>query len=278
MSRPGSLPATGTDSTTLFTVALLLSLSLHLLFFAWPALVQAPAAVVPARAFNVALIERPTRQAPSSPTSLLAQADSQASRHVAQPERKQGLPAGEPMVKPAPPARPPAPPAPRPTPLVRPEGRTTLAPSSINADSLLAQARALSATEAAPGERFAPQQSGPVRGVYGVNAHGVEWARYVEDWRLKVERVGKLNYPDEARRQGVFGSLQLNVVLAADGRLLSVDVARSSGHALLDDAAVRIVRMAAPFPPFPPALAAKFSSLQIARKWSFTSENELFSR
>nr|MCU0937331.1 energy transducer TonB [Gammaproteobacteria bacterium] len=70
-------------------------------------------------------------------------------------------------------------------------------------------------------------------------------------WRAKVERVGNLNYPDEARRQKLSGSLLLDVSVNTDGTVNEIQLRRSSGHKVLDDAAIRIVRLAAPFPPFP---------------------------
>lgn len=113
------------------------------------------------------------------------------------------------------------------------------------------------------------------KAVYGVNATGVSWARYVEDWRLKIERIGKLNYPAEARNQNIYGSLELAVVINADGSLQDIRIRRSSGQPILDQAAEKIVRLAAPYPPFPPTLAAEFRSLEVVRKWSFSSANQL---
>ncbi|MFC3532549.1 energy transducer TonB [Vogesella facilis] len=106
-------------------------------------------------------------------------------------------------------------------------------------------------------------------------AVGVSWANYVEDWRHRVEDIGNRNYPAEARQQNLFGSLELLVTIRADGALLDVRVLRSSGTAVLDQAALRIVRQAAPYPPFPSTLAAEYGSLQVVRKWTFTTANQL---
>ncbi|MEQ6291048.1 TonB family protein [Vogesella sp. GCM10023246] len=106
-------------------------------------------------------------------------------------------------------------------------------------------------------------------------AVGVSWASYVEDWRHRVEDIGNRNYPPEARQQNLFGSLELLVTIRADGALLDVRVLRSSGTAVLDEAALRIVRQAAPYPPFPSTLAAEYGSLQVVRKWTFTTANQL---
>jgi len=90
-----------------------------------------------------------------------------------------------------------------------------------------------------------------------------------------VERVGNLNYPDEARRQGVYGELVLTVGLNRDGSIKSIDVIKSSGHTLLDDAAQRIVRLAAPFPGLPKDSKEKVDELYITRTWQFLPGNVL---
>jgi len=118
-------------------------------------------------------------------------------------------------------------------------------------------------------------QQRPRRMFIGVRAEEYVFARYIEDWRMKVERVGNMNYPEAARRQKLYGSLMLKVEIGADGRLLNVEVERSSGARILDAAAVRIVEMAAPFPAFSEAMRAKADILSINRVWTFTREDRL---
>lgn len=118
-------------------------------------------------------------------------------------------------------------------------------------------------------------QQRPRRMFVGARAEEYVFARYIEDWRMKVERVGNLNYPEAARRQKIYGSLMLTVEIGADGRLLKVAVERSSGSRILDAAAVRIVEMAAPFPAFSEAMRAKADILSINRVWAFTREDRL---
>lgn len=100
-------------------------------------------------------------------------------------------------------------------------------------------------------------------------------AAYEEAWRAKVERVGNLNYPDEARRQNLSGSLILEVAIRADGSLADVKIQRSSGSKILDDGAIRIVRLAAPFAPFPPSIRERTDVLHIVRTWQFESDSRL---
>ncbi|MCE1115467.1 MULTISPECIES: energy transducer TonB [Pseudomonas] len=101
-------------------------------------------------------------------------------------------------------------------------------------------------------------------------------AWYKEEWRKKVERIGNLNYPDEARRQQLYGSLRLMVSINRDGSLYEVLVLESSGQPVLDQAAQRIVRLAAPFAPFTGDMA-EFDRLEIIRTWRFARGDRLSS-
>lgn len=94
-------------------------------------------------------------------------------------------------------------------------------------------------------------------------------AWYVQNWVTKVTRVGNINYPTEARRAGVYGTLRMLVSMQKDGSIKEVAILQSSGSTLLDDAAIRIVRMAAPFPPFPDEMKKDVDELEIIRTWSF---------
>jgi protein TonB len=94
-------------------------------------------------------------------------------------------------------------------------------------------------------------------------------AGYLDGWKRRIERVGTLNFPDEARRQALSGNPVLEVAIRADGRLEQVLVRRSSGHRELDNAALRIVRLAAPFDPFPRAMREQYPVLRFAYEWQF---------
>ena len=108
----------------------------------------------------------------------------------------------------------------------------------------------------------------------GTRAVEYRFAQYMEDWRVKVERVGTLNYPEAAKGK-LYGSLVLSVRIKNDGSVERVDIDRSSGHRVLDDAARRIVRMAEPFAAFPADIRRDFDILEITRTWSFTTGNQL---
>lgn len=97
------------------------------------------------------------------------------------------------------------------------------------------------------------------------------FARYFEDWRARVEKVGNQNYPEEARGR-IYGTLQMTVVIDRNGTLLDSVIERSSGSPVLDRAARRIVKLAAPYPPFPPEIAHDTDVLEITRTWMFTHD------
>jgi periplasmic protein TonB len=101
-------------------------------------------------------------------------------------------------------------------------------------------------------------------------------AAYLHDWRQRVEAVGNRYYPEASVRYGIYGSLRLLVVIDYHGRLEDIRVLSSSGYALLDEAAIKIVRMAAPYAPFPPELRASADKVEIIRTWQF-QENRLSS-
>ncbi len=108
--------------------------------------------------------------------------------------------------------------------------------------------------------------------IHRISAHKYVAAAYERAWQEKVERIGNLNYPDEARRKGLKGRLLISVYVAKDGTVRKIKFHRSSGYRVLDDAAVRIVRLAAPFAPFPKELAAQTDVLVITRTWTFYND------
>ncbi|KRE85393.1 energy transducer TonB [Rhodanobacter sp. Soil772] len=103
------------------------------------------------------------------------------------------------------------------------------------------------------------------------------YAAYMRGWSDRVERVGNLNYPEEARRRSLHGDVLLTVVLNLDGSIKSIEVIQSSGQKVLDAAAERIVRLAAPFPPAPRS-AERIDELNITRTWRFQPNNVLQTR
>src|SRR3546814_20433291 len=99
----------------------------------------------------------------------------------------------------------------------------------------------------------------------------MDYAEYVEVWRKKICVLGTEHYPDQARGK-VYGSLQLTVYIRRDGSLERIEIDRPSSHAILNLAASRIVQLSAPFPPLPPAIAARTDGLAITRTWNFVNQ------
>lgn len=94
-------------------------------------------------------------------------------------------------------------------------------------------------------------------------------AAYLAEWTRKVESVGTKHFPEIAVRQGIYGSLRMITTLRADGSVYSVEITQSSGHALLDNAAVKIAHLASPFRPFPQEIRKEADHLEIIRTWNF---------
>jgi len=108
--------------------------------------------------------------------------------------------------------------------------------------------------------------------INSINAHRYKAASYEAEWQRKIERVGNLNYPNDIRRKKLSGTLVMSVELRADGSLIRVTINRRSGHKLIDDAALNIVKLAAPFAPLPIDLRKEVDILVITRTWQFLNE------
>lgn len=147
-------------------------------------------------------------------------------------------------------------------------------PPQISGRDLATNALAIARLEAQISRQIEEYQKRPVRKFIGSSAQEYRFAQYVEDWRLKVERIGNLNYPDSARGR-LYGSLVLVVSIKADGSLDGVEVLRSSGHQILDRAAERIVKMASPFAGFPANIKRDTDILVITRTWTFAPGDKL---
>ena len=120
-------------------------------------------------------------------------------------------------------------------------------------------------------------QKRPRKKFIGANAREYRFAQYEEDWRVKIERVGTLNYPAEARGKH-YGHLRLTVTIRADGSVESVELDRSSGLKVLDAAAFKIVRMASPFAPFPADIRRDTDLLVITRTWFFGQGDKIWTQ
>ncbi|MCC7309939.1 MAG: TonB family protein [Sulfuritalea sp.] len=155
----------------------------------------------------------------------------------------------------------------------KPDPVTAPEPNVSGAD-LASSAMAIARLEGQIARQMEEYNQRPRKKFIGARVEEYRFAQYVEDWRQKIERIGNLNYPDAAKGK-LYGSLVLTVVIKANGDLERVEVNRSSGQSLLDDAARRIVRMATPYAAFPEAIRRDTDLLEITRTWTFTNADRL---
>lgn len=154
----------------------------------------------------------------------------------------------------------------------RPQVEPLPVPDSPTAAQLFERSREIARLSAEIGRlKQAYQQTPNHTYVHGANAREFRFASYMDAWRAKVERIGNINYPEAAIRNEMTGSLLLDVAINPDGSLHSMRVLRASKHKVLDEAAKRIVRIAAPFPPLSKDILQDTDVLHIPRVWQFKS-------
>ncbi len=146
---------------------------------------------------------------------------------------------------------------------------------TISASSLIMDARTQFAAslQAEINEKFNNLAKRPRRKYLSASTKEYKYANYMQTWRRKVERIGTLHYPGEARRKKLNGSLTLNVAIKADGTIDHVEIRETSKHKILDNAALQIVHLAAPFAPFPKDIRDEVDIIHITRTWTFTRDN-----
>jgi len=159
--------------------------------------------------------------------------------------------------------------APQPTPEKAP---------AVDSTELIQRSLAIARLEAQISKDWNAYQERPRRKFVGARTQEYRFARYIEDWRQKVERIGELNYPQAARDQRIYGSLTATVSIKADGSLERVQIDRSSGSKVLDDATVQIVKLAAPYAALPPDITRDTDVLHITRTWTYTRADKLVSQ
>ena len=146
--------------------------------------------------------------------------------------------------------------------------------TSVSGLDLAESARAMARLEGEINKSVDEYNKRPRKKFIGARTEEYRFAQYIEDWRRKVERIGTLNYPEAARGK-LYGSLVLTASINHDGSLNRVDINRSSGYKVLDDAAKRIVQMASPYAPFPPEIRRDTDILEITRTWYFTQGDQV---
>lgn len=137
-----------------------------------------------------------------------------------------------------------------------------------NAEETRAQ---LARVQAEIARQVSDYQKRPRKHHYMPSTSEYRYARYVEDWRARVEKIGNDHYPEDARGR-VYGALRMTVSIRKDGSLAEAIIENPSGSPVLDRAARKIIKLAAPFPPFPPDIARDTDILEITRTWMFTND------
>ncbi len=147
--------------------------------------------------------------------------------------------------------------------------------SGFNGHDLVQRSMEIARLEAQISKSLDMYEKLPRRKFIGARTQEYRYAQYVEDWRIKVERIGNLNYPEIARREKIYGKLTLTVNIRSDGSVENIEVNRPSGQRILDASAIRIVKLSAPFAPFPPDIRKETDVLSITRTWIFTRTDRL---
>lgn len=147
--------------------------------------------------------------------------------------------------------------------------------NEMSGEDLVQRSLEIARLEASISKNMDAYEKLPRRKFIGARTQEYRYAQYVEDWRSKVERIGNMNYPQQARDQKIYGKLTLSISIRSDGNIDSVEISRSSGQRILDAAALRIVKLAAPYAAFPPDIRKETDILSITRTWIFTSSDQL---
>jgi protein TonB len=155
---------------------------------------------------------------------------------------------------------------------MRPSPRKEAAAEAERTGQLEEEARQrLARAQAEIAKQISDYQKRPRKHHFMPSTSEYRYARYFEDWRTRVEKIGNENYPPEARGR-YYGSLRLTVSIRKDGSVADTILEKSSGSVVLDRAARRIVQLAGPYPPFPPDIARDTDILEITRTWIFTND------
>jgi protein TonB len=254
------------------------------------------------RTLEIMVVQNPKQPEKPEKADFLAQTSQQGGGNLeekARPTTVPTPPASEPKpvpvpVTPTPPAPPPAPPPKKVEPkkvltqkaparkkvtvAPKPPPKPAKKPKPTAAQLLASTNMEIARLTAELDRKTRAYAKKPRRKTITASTQEYKYANYLDAWKRKVERIGNLNYPDEAKRKKLFGNLVLHVAIRPDGSVKEINIRKSSGHKLLDDAAVRIVRLSAPFSPFPAEIRKEVEIIDIIRTWQFLSNNRLFSK
>jgi len=147
--------------------------------------------------------------------------------------------------------------------------------TKLDRETILNAASEIDRLEAQLAKEMDAYQKRPKKRFLGARTREASDAMYLEAWRQKVERIGNNNYPQAARDQKIYGQLRMTVEINAEGGVESITINKSSGSKILDQAAINIVNLGAPYAAFSPEMRRNTDVLGITRTWSFTQEDAL---
>lgn len=142
-------------------------------------------------------------------------------------------------------------------------------PDPVSAGELMRKSMEIARLEAQISKEYSAYQQRPKRHFVGGRTQEYRFATYVDGWRQKIERVGNLNYPEQARARGIQGSVQVTVAIKANGEVENIEIHSKRANKVLQDAVLRIVRLSSPFEVFPKSFRADTDILHITRTWIF---------
>lgn len=160
--------------------------------------------------------------------------------------------------------------------MVDQQGKT--APNQDALDEINQTLQEMNRLEALIAKQQDEYQKRPKRKFIGARAKEYRYALYVDAWRQKVEKIGNKNYPVAAKQKKIYGQLQMTVSIKKDGSIEKIELDRSSGHKILDEAARHIVELGAPYAKFTDEIAKETDILSITRTWTFTREDQVMTQ
>ena len=160
--------------------------------------------------------------------------------------------------------------------MVDQQGKT--APNQDALDEINQTLQEMNRLEALIAKQQDEYQKRPKRKFIGARAKEYRYALYVDAWRQKVEKIGNKNYPVAAKQKKIYGQLQMTVSIKKDGSIDKIELDRSSGHKILDEAARHIVELGAPYAKFTDEIAKETDILSITRTWTFTREDQVMTQ
>jgi len=160
--------------------------------------------------------------------------------------------------------------------IAQPELKRQKNNTALSGDDLVQKSLEIARLEAKIDKNWGDYQKLPRRKFIGGRTKEYRFAQYMQDWQVKIERIGTLNYPKQIGSNNLYGiPLVISISINTDGSIEGIEVTESSGHRILDAAAMRIIKLASPFSPLPQSITRDTDILTITKTWRFTTSDRL---